>query len=572
LTSCAGVSYDEHDASWGGASAPYQAGNPQLSIVQAPLMSIVKPSGLGRAALGFLITRKSHAWRALVGIACLALPACGPSETRQTGPPFAGIELEVAAVGNPAILEAVRVQSGEWERESGARLNFRTEPIEPSQAASAAVVIFPGSQLGALVDAEALAVIPESAVQPGGGILLGLPDETSEEPETPAPRDILDFADVAQPFREQVSKYGDDRVALPLGGTALVLVYRRDALASPEIQQFAKEKAIELQPPGTWEELDALARLLEGQDWSGDGRPDHGIALPLALDPEGLGCAIFLARAAALGQPLDQYSLLFDAETMKARLSAPPFLAALEGLVALKDAGPPGMPSFDAAAAREAFRRGQAALLIDRAENAGQWTDPAAPASVGVASLPGSPRVFDPVRETWITPSAVNKVGYLPAGGGWLAGISRSTTGPRREAALAFVKSLASAEVAQSLVSDPAFPMTSIRISHLTLGLPDPQAALGVDSREWGQALLETYASTRAVPSLRIPEAEGYLADLDQARAAVAAGELDAQKALESTSRLWDERTDRLGRDRQLWHYRRSLNRLSTTSAPPPRE
>lgn len=509
---------------------------------------------------------------ALSCLACLTFAACGPREAKDAGPPYAGIELAIAAVGDPAILEAARVQSGDWGRQSGARLSFRTDPVAPTEATDASVLIFPGTQLGALVDAKALAVIPESEVQASGHLPLAQTPADDAELDQAARPDPLDFPDVAQPYREQASKYGDDRFGLPIGGSALVLVYRREPFGSPEIGRLAKEAGIALEPPKTWEAFDALATLLGGRDWDSDGDQDHGVALPLGPDPDGLGHEIFLARAAALGQPADQYSLLFDATTMKARLAAPPFVLALESLVRLASAGPAEMVEFDAAAARKAFREGSAALLIDRAENAARWTDPAAPASVGVAALPGSPQVFDPVRETWITPTFVNRIGYLPTGGGWLAGVTARTSGRQREAALAFVKSLASSEVAQGLVSDPAFPMTPTRSSHLSLGLPDPQAALGVDSRAWGQSILDTYAATRCVLGLRIPQAEAYLADLDRARATAAAGKITAQQALDETARLWDERTSRLGQARQLWHYRRSLNRLSTTTLPPPRE
>ncbi len=74
----------------------------------------------------------------------------------------------------------------------------------------------------------------------------------------------------------------------------------------------AAEKGLKLQPPRTWEELDALARFFQGRDWDGDGQPGHGIALVLGDDAEGLGNATFLARAASLGQHPDQFSFVFD--------------------------------------------------------------------------------------------------------------------------------------------------------------------------------------------------------------------------------------------------------------------
>src|SRR5207244_579652 len=156
------------------------------------------------------------------------------------------------------------------------------------------------------------------------------------------------------------------------------------------------------------------------------GRPEAGIALALGPDAEGLAGTTFLALAAALGQHRDQYSFLFDHETMEPRIASPPFVAALERLVALKAYGPPGAERYDAEDAREAFRTGQAALLIDFAERVARWSDPKHPVPVGVSALPGSERVYNPDRATWEDASPPNRPSYLPRGGGWLVGVSAS--------------------------------------------------------------------------------------------------------------------------------------------------
>src|SRR5262249_12867673 len=153
-----------------------------------------------------------------------------------------------------------------------------------------------------------------------------------------------------------------------------------------ENRAAAGEKGIELEPPKTWEQLDALARFFRGRDWDGDGKPDHGISMVLGADAEGLGDATFLARAAAVGQHPDQFSFLFDSEKMGPRVETEPFVEALSGLIALKATGPPGMEAFDADAARQAFRTGKVAMLIDRAERAAAWSHGK---PVGIAPMPG---------------------------------------------------------------------------------------------------------------------------------------------------------------------------------------
>ena len=373
--------------------------------------------------------------------------------------------------------------------------------------------------------------------------------------------------DIAPAFREQVSKYGSDRMALPLGGSALVLVYRRDAFSRQANRDAAAAAGITLEPPATWTQLDALARFFQGRDWNGDGSPDHGIVAVLGRDREGLGDSTYLARAASLGQHRDQFSFLFDADAMTPRIDSPPFVEALRGVIAWKPLGPPGMEAFDAAAAREAFRGGKVALLIDRAERAASWSHGH---PIGVAPLPGSERVYEPLRHQWETPSSRNAPSYLPLGGGWLVGVRRGLSGPRRDAAMDLACYLANPENVNRLRGERSFPMLPVRGSQMGRGLPDPTAAPDVDPRQWSDAVGRTLQAERVVPGLRIPDAGGYLEELTKARVAALAGK-DPEAALREVAAAWTARTSSLGTQRQLWHYRRSLNTLSTLPQPPAR-
>ena len=142
----------------------------------------------------------------------------------------------MAAWGDPTILDSIRAQAGEWESESGATLSY----AEPGDPDGADILIFPGELLGGLVDEGKLAVLPESVVRPSNGLPLGDADASEGGEET----DPLAFDDVLPVYRTEVSKYGDDRYGLPLGGSALVLVYRRDAMADPAIVEAAESAGI----------------------------------------------------------------------------------------------------------------------------------------------------------------------------------------------------------------------------------------------------------------------------------------------------------------------------------------
>ncbi|HWE38718.1 MAG TPA: extracellular solute-binding protein [Isosphaeraceae bacterium] len=493
----------------------------------------------------------------------LGLAGCGtkPEAPKRPEAPFRGVKVRVGAVGEPAILKVINPQRGEWEQTRGGTVEVVEEGVATKEAAGLDVVIFRADRLGELVDAGALATLPETVVAPSPA---GRPSGGTE--------DSLKFTEVVPALREQVGRYGEDRMGVPLGASALVLVYRRDALTSDANREAADKAGLgALEPPDSWERLDALARFFQGRDWDGDGKLESGIALALGLDQEeGVADATFLARAASVGQHPDQYSFVFDADTMAPRVAMPPFVEALEGLKALAKCGPEGVIDFDAEKARAAFRSGEVALLIDRAERASRWAGKEVPITVGVAPLPDSKRVFDPDRKQWQDLPTRNRVSYLPVGGGWLAALGTGASSASKAAAVDFLRYLVAPDTATRVRGDVAFAMLPARGDLIGLGLPDPRSAPGVDARLWAAAVGMTLKGPRVVPGLRIPEADGYLADLARGRVAAMKG-ARAEAALNDVARAWDDRTNRLGRDRQAWHYRRSLNALPTPPNPPSR-
>ena len=99
------------------------------------------------------------------------------------------------------------------------------------------------------------------------------------------PDDPFKYMDIAPAYREEVTLYGKDRMALPCGGSALVLIYRRDAFERKENIAAAKEKGLKLEAPTTWVELDALSHFFQGRDWDGDGTRITGSLLFSATIP-----------------------------------------------------------------------------------------------------------------------------------------------------------------------------------------------------------------------------------------------------------------------------------------------
>ena len=499
---------------------------------------------------------------ALAGLLAIVQVGCDGGKTAPpaAAKPFEGKKLVVGVLGDPAILGSIATQRGEWRAQTGADLVLREGPVDPKAISGVDVLVFAGDRIGDLVDAGALAILPDSAVL--------APEPTAEgtaEPAATAP-DVLAYKDILPACRDQVAKYGPDRFGLPIGASALVVAYRRTAFDDPSNQEAAKAAGLKLEPPKTWDQFDALAKFFQGRDLNGDGQPDAGVALAWGADPEGVGDAVFLARTAASAFHRDQFSFLLDSVTTAPRVASPPFVETLRALVALKGSGPPGAEKFDADAARKAFREGHAALLIDRAEKAGTWGTEGA--AVGVAPLPGSGRVYDPSREVWDDSPTPNRPSYLPSGGGWLVGVVASSSD--RAAAEALVKYLAGPDSTNRLRAERGFPMLAVRTSQLAQGLTNPRSAPGVEPRPWADAVSRTLNSGKVVPGLRIPGTPGYLADLTRARLAALNGEAP-EAALAALAQAWSDRTRSLGPERQTWHHRRSLNGPTTPDQPPAR-
>jgi len=512
-------------------------------------------------------------WALLAVPSAGSLVGCSSEEgpVKPAGPPtFPGAVLKLGVVGDPAVLAGVSASRGEWTASRKAELSIDPEPIRDlSRIGDADLIVFPGQSLGELVDRELLETIPNSVVLPPAPVTDPSRPNARRESAEEEPEDAFRNDDLAPAFRDQVAKYGIERYALPIGGTVLVLAYRRDAFTSEANQKAAKEQDLTLEAPKTWTQLDALARFFHGRDWDGDGQPEFGLAAALGGDDEGVADATFLSRAASLGQHRDQYSFLFDGDTLTPRVDSPPFVEALGGIVAWKSLGPPGVESFDAAAARKSFREGKAALLIDRAEKAGEWGNVEGK-PIGVAALPGSERVFEPLRKAWETPESPNKPTYLPTGGGWLVGVRAGLETSKKDAAFDLIRYLAGPEVSPRLRAEHDFPMAPVRASQMGQGPPDPSSSADVDVRLWSDAVGQGLMGLRVQPGLRIPQADGYLDDLSKGRAAAVAGK-EPEAALREVAAAWSARTRVIGPKRQLWHYRRSLNTLATLPQPPAR-
>lgn len=245
-----------------------------------------------------------------IWVAIIMLAGCGDRTTTAppTAQPYAGLTVRIG--GTPEMLvTALQAQRGEWESHQGATVTLVTRADAQSD-----IIAFRGDALGDLMANGQLAHLPRDLVRPPIPLESGL---DAVNAAAAAADDRLKWNDLLKGYQDHVSRYGEGLRGLPVGGSVLVLVYRRDLFEKPEHRDRINELGLKPEPPRTYEQLDTLVKIAHGRDWDGDHEPDFGIAAALGDDPEGVADAVYLARAAAVALHPDQFEFLFDDETME---------------------------------------------------------------------------------------------------------------------------------------------------------------------------------------------------------------------------------------------------------------
>jgi multiple sugar transport system substrate-binding protein len=454
--------------------------------------------------------------------------------------PLEGLKLRLAVVDDPALVAAVTRLRGEWNVQTGAELQVRPvaeRELFEGDALPADAVLCPSHLLGALAERKLLAAVPPA-------VLSG-----------------AQWGDIFELLKLREAAWGQQIMAVPFGSPVLTCYYRADLL-----------EKLRRKPPRTWTQYEELAKLLAAQKPAGS-RAWCGTIEPLAPGWAGL---VLLARAATYAKHRDQYSALFNVETMEPLVAGPPFVHALERLVAAAKLGPVDPLAYDPAAARAAFWKGECGMALawpTAAKTALKDRPPSPPAPlppagegssavdphirVGFAELPGASRVFNLSSRAWDNrPDDDDPRVPLLAVAGRLGVVAVKSD--HRDAAFQLLLWLSDARLSPQVSA--ASPATTLFCrSHLkspSLWVEKPASAAAV---QYGDV---TEAALRREPwlgALRLPGRAEYLAALDEAVAAAVHGEKPLLEALLAAEKKWREITRRLGLDRQRAAYRHSL-------------
>jgi multiple sugar transport system substrate-binding protein len=229
------------------------------------------------------------------------------------------------------------------------------------------------------------------------------------------------------------------------------------------------------------------------------------------------------ARAAPLAEHPNQVAVLFDLETMDARIAGPPFVRALEALTARL-----GNSDSNGGAGAENW---QFWPPLDTSSSQRSGSEP-----VSVATIPESREVFNWSSGTWETPADGTSRVPLVGAESWIG----SVTSASRNAPAAF-------RLLAWLASDRGSGAGAVAIVPFRRGRADELIESALSARNYLQ-----------VP--RILDVDAYLAALDLNIGHALDGELGSDEALQAAAKAWNEITDRVGRDMQRDAYRKHLN------------
>ena len=450
--------------------------------------------------------------------------------------PWKGVKLRVLVVEDDRLAEAVGRLRAEWRGTTGADL----EVAELSQAdllegklPDADALIYPAYELGVLVERD---------------LLRPLPDGELSNPE-------VAWEEIFEAEKTHDASWAATIYAFPFGSPTLVCCYRKDLL-----------EKLDRQPPSTWSEYEELAALLADRDKLGDAAPAADLPWSGTMEPLGPGWAglTLLARAASYAKHRNHFSTLFDMESMDPLIAGPPFVRALDELLAVKSYMPAEAIEASHEQVHEAFLTGRCGMAIT-------WTSPAFAASgdqpakeeakeldIGFIELPGSRQAFNPKTNQWDArrEEEASHVAFVGLSGR-IGSVTKQSSQP--VAAFELLGWLSGPQWSRR-VSTATSETTLFRRSHLKASHEWTDPRIGaLAALNYAEVVERALGSADFFGAPRLAGRDRYLAALDEAVRAAATGKQTSQAALEDAAGKWRDITAELGLDEQRAAYRRSL-------------
>ena len=484
--------------------------------------------------------------------ACAAPPAAQPAAqqpaAQQPAKKFAGITVNAITFSGPQIAEPMQRRGKEFSELTGATINVVTVPFADLYQKILNDFATGTNSYDVIVFAPQWMV---DYIEPG--YLEDLTDRVKADPD-------LQWEDVGLFFRDFSATYNGRIYTIPLDGDFQMVYYRTD---------IAKE--LGLQPPKTWEDYLAFAKAVsEKKLTTDDGKPVYGSCIAKKKAAQSYWMITSVASAFIQSQGTGQ-GAFFDLETFKPLYNNEAFARALEIYKETTQYGPPDEINLDVGDTRGLWTAGQCALTIDWGDIGTLAIEEGSKAKdkTGAVILPGSKQVLD--RKTGklvdctpeLCPHAIDGVNHAPfaAFGGWSGAINKASRPEVKDAAFAYLSYMNQPAQSNVDVTIGKTGFNPYRVSQfknldnwIKAGMSE-QAA-----KDYLGAIEASLNSPNMVLDLRIPQNQYYQGIvLDGAIAKFLAGEQDIAATMKEIEEGWEQKTEELGREKQLAAYRATL-------------
>ena len=484
--------------------------------------------------------------------ACAAPPAAQPAAqqpaAQQPAKKFAGITVNAITFSGPQIAEPMQRRGKEFSELTGATINVVTVPFADLYQKILNDFATGTNSYDVIVFAPQWMV---DYIEPG--YLEDLTDRVKADPD-------LQWEDVGLFFRDFSATYNGRIYTIPLDGDFQMVYYRTD---------IAKE--LGLQPPKTWEDYLAFAKAVsEKKLTTDDGKPVYGSCIAKKKAAQSYWMITSVASAFIQSQGTGQ-GAFFDLETFKPLYNNEAFARALEIYKETTQYGPPDEINLDVGDTRGLWTAGQCALTIDWGDIGTLAIEEGSKAKdkTGAVILPGSKQVLD--RKTGklvdctpeLCPHAIDGVNHAPfaAFGGWSGAINKASRPEVKDAAFAYLSYMNQPAQSNVDVTIGKTGFNPYRVSQfknldnwIKAGMSE-QAA-----KDYLGAIEASLNSPNMVLDLRIPQNQYYQGIvLDGAIAKFLAGEQDIAATMKEIAEGWEQKTEELGREKQLVAYRATL-------------
>jgi ABC-type glycerol-3-phosphate transport system substrate-binding protein len=444
-----------------------------------------------------------------------AKPSAEPS-AKTVAPPAT---LEVLVVGDPQLAGQV---ARTWQAEGGGEAKVSELSLED------------WSKSGFAVDSRVDVVVFPSEAQS---------DVLASEPFLELPTNLwngteINKAELLAHFRTDLAKYRNKNFVVPLGAPQLLLVYRADVLA-----------ALQVEPPKTWSELDALVgKLAEAQELksaAGDALP-RAVGQPMGGDWAAHVC---LARVAGAISGHGRLSTVVNVETFKPLVDSKPFVEAYGAMAQWEKTRAAGGVA-GAYADPEAVFRGlaQGELALGVTWPSVHFTDETAKSTsqLRVARLPAVAEWFDTGSGEWRAHGeedqrAVDYLGFS----GLAAGVSRNSL--HASESLNFLAWLCSKRISLQLSTQSKLtgPFRSSQLANPVRWVGESLQPEAVD--QYAEAIRLTHADRLIMTFPKMPGQRKYLAVLAAAALKVSEGSLTPEQAAAEAVSEFNRLTESLG-------------------------